>query len=83
MANCHVVNEGNSRVVELEKKAKEVKLMKKADQSVNLLNKAKMAHAEWVSKGRLVDENRSQNLDRPSSYSVVKVSCRGLTLRGS
>jgi hypothetical protein len=82
VANCHVVNEGNRRVAELEKKAKEVKLMKKADQSVDLLNKAKRAHAEWVSKGRLVDENGSPNLDRPSSYSVVKFLLPRIDIKG-
>ncbi len=82
VANCHAVNKGIRRVAELEKKAKEAKLMKKADQLVDLLNKAKRAHAEWVRKGRLVNENRSPNLDRPSSYSVVKFLLPRIDIKG-
>jgi hypothetical protein len=56
--------------------------MKKVDQLVGLLNKAMRAYAEWVRKGRLVNENGSPNLDRPSSYSVVKFLLPRIDIKG-
>ena len=72
IANCSVVLEGGRCVAELEKQAKEVVALKKADQSVDEFNNAKKAHVEWVRKGWLVDEDSSLKLDRKESYVVVK-----------
>lgn len=65
VANCSVVlGVGGGRcIAELEKQAKEVVALKKADQSVDVFNNAKKAHAEWVRKGQLVDEDGSPKLD--------------------
>ncbi len=46
-----MVLEGGRRIAELEKQVKEAVALKKADQSVDVFNNAKRAHAEWVSKG--------------------------------
>ncbi len=46
VANCSVVLEGGRCIAELEKKVKEVVALKKADQSVDVFNNAKKAHAE-------------------------------------
>ncbi len=63
-----MVLEGGICIAELEKQAKEAVTLKKADQSVDVFNNAKKAHAEWVRKCRLVDEDGSPKLDQKESY---------------
>jgi hypothetical protein len=56
----------------LDKKKMEAAATKKVDQSVDTLNRAKRVYEEWVRTGRKVDVNGCPDLDRPSSYAVVK-----------
>ena len=68
VTNCHVVIECNRWVAGVDQKKAEAAATKKVDQSVDTLNKAKRAYAEWVRTGRKVDANGCPDLDRPLSY---------------
>jgi len=83
VANCQVVNECNRRVAGVEKKKMEAAATKKVDQSVDTWNKAKGAYVEWVTTGRKVDDaNGCPDLDRPSSYAVVKFLLPKIDIKG-
>jgi hypothetical protein len=58
--------------VGVDQKKMEAAATKKVNQSVKALNKAKRVYEEWVRTGRKVDVNGCPDLDRPSSYAVVK-----------
>ena len=83
MANCDVVNQcNNRRVAEMEKKKMEAAATKTVDKSVDTLNKAKAVYEEWVRRGRKVDANGCLELDRPSSYAVVKFLLPKIDIKG-
>ena len=72
MANCLAVNECNRRVEHVDKKKLEAAASKKEDQSIDTFNIAKKCYAAWVRHGRNADANGCPDLDRKSSYAVVK-----------
>jgi hypothetical protein len=52
------------------------------DQSVDTLNKAKRVYEEWARMGWKVDANGCTDLDRPSSYDVVKFLLPKIDING-
>ena len=82
VANCNEVNECNRRVAGLAKKAMEAAANKKEDQSVDTYNKAKRAYEDWVQEGRKADASGCPDLDRPSSYAVVKFLLPVIDIKG-
>ena len=52
------------------------------DQSVDMLNKAKRDYEEWTRTGRKVDANGFPDLDRSSSYAVVKFLLPKIDING-
>ena len=52
------------------------------DQSVDTLNKAKRVYEEWARTGWKVDANGCTDLDRPSSYDVVKFLLPKIDING-
>jgi hypothetical protein len=52
------------------------------DQSVDTLNKAQRVYEEWARTGRKVDANGCPDLDRPSSYAVVKFLLPKIDIKG-
>jgi hypothetical protein len=82
VANCNEVNECNRRVAGLATKAMEAAANKKEDQSVDTYNKAKRAYEAWVQEGRKADASGCPDLDRPSSYAVVKFLLPVIDIKG-
>ena len=82
VVNCHVVNECNRGVAGVDQKKMEAAATKKVDQSVDALNKAKRVYEEWVRTGRKVDVNGCPDLDRPSSYDVVRFLLPKIEIKG-
>ena len=82
VANCLAVNECNRRVAGIEKSKLEATATKKADQLVDTFNMAKKCYVEWVKQGRTADANGCPNLDKASSYAVVKFLLPKIDIKG-
>ena len=52
------------------------------DQSVDMLSNAKRVYEEWTRTGRKVDANGFPDLDRSSSYAVVKFLLLKIDIKG-
>jgi len=55
---------------------------KKADQTVETFNMAKKSYVEWVKQGRKADANGCPDLDKASSYAVVKFLLPKIDIKG-
>ena len=72
VANCLAVNKCNRQVAYMDMQKSEAAATKNADLPVETYNMAKKSYVEWAKQGRKADANGCQNLDKASSYAVVK-----------
>ena len=82
VANCLAVNECNRRVAYMDMQKSEAAATKKADQTVETFNMAKKSYVEWVKQGRKADANGCPDLDKASSYAVVKFLLPKIDIKG-